>query len=114
MTAVDLCAPGGLAAFLCGDIGGRTGFLFMGAKTVDHVTEQGAGRVAVGRLGSGRLQLHKSVDRGHAVLEPRFHRVKLFVPHEFDVTYGPRLIDHEKKMLEEFEIFLKFALEGTA
>jgi len=48
------------------------------------------------------------------VLEFLLHGIEVFVPHEFDVADRSRIVEHEKEMFEEFEVFLKFALQSTA
>ena len=91
-----------------------TRFFFVGSKAVHQVTKQSAGRIAVGELISRGLQLDKGVACGHPILELRLHRVEIFVPHKLDVADWSRVVEHEEEVLEEFEVFLEFALQSTA
>jgi hypothetical protein len=61
--------------------------------------------------------LDQCVPSAYAVLEFILQRIKffvLFVPHELHVADRAGVIKKKKKMLEQFQVLLKFPLERSA
>jgi hypothetical protein len=111
VTTINLSATGGAASLLCGDVRTSARFLFVGAETVDEIAEQSAGRITVRLRCSNWLELNQGVPGPYAALEFCLQRIQFFaflMPHELNVANRAGIVEEKKKVLEEFQILLKF------
>ena len=80
---------------------------------MDQIAEQSAWRITVSLRSSGWLQLHKGVPSSYPALELRFEWIEFFVflmPHGFHIANRAGVVEEQQKVLEKFQIFLKFPL----
>jgi len=113
---VDLTFAGRTAAFLGRLVASRASGLFVSAKAMYQVAEvcAGAWRGPAGRIRSHRLQLNQSTARIHARSLVRIEQLQIVGPHQFHVANGARVIQQDKEVLEQLQVFLEFLFEGLA
>jgi hypothetical protein len=112
-----LGATGGPASLLGWYVRTRASFLFVSAETVNQITEQGAGGIAIGFRRSNGLKLHQSVPGAYTALEFRFERIEFFpflVPHELHVSNWAGVIEQQKKVFKQLQILLELPPQGSA
>ena len=113
---VDLTFAGRTAAFLGRLVASRTGGLFVGAKAVHQVAEvrAGARRGPARLIRSHGLQLNQRAARIHPRPLVGIEQLQIVGPHQFHVANWARVIQHDKKVLEQLQVLLEFLFEGLA